>query len=63
MQERRITLSETEYIKLLERSNMLLALQQCGVEDWHGYAEARMSLLDLEQNQTTTGEMPITQGE
>lgn len=49
MQERRITITESEYIMLLERSNLLLALQNCGVEDWDGFSEARMSLLEREE--------------
>jgi hypothetical protein len=36
-----VTISVKEYQQLQDDSNMLNCLEACGVDNWHGYSEAR----------------------
>lgn len=40
-----ITITKEKYTELIERSNMLEALEQVGVDNWDGYGHA-MELLE-----------------
>lgn len=57
----RMTIDDSEYIKLLERSNLLQALFDFGVEEWHGFSEARMSLLEREEQETGARQLELTE--
>jgi hypothetical protein len=38
--EKKVKITETEYLDLAAASTMLAALYEAGVEDWEGYSDA-----------------------
>ena len=58
-----VTISTQEYETLKKDSDLLNALEACGVDNWHGYSDARRYLReqqeeDEELNQYTLAARP-----
>ena len=46
-----VTISRKEYEQLQKDTNMLNALEACGVDNWEGYSEAHKYLREQEEEQ------------
>jgi hypothetical protein len=54
-EEKTKTISLEKYHQLLDRSNKLMALEECGVDNWDGYADA-MKVLKTWEDEVFEGD-------